>query len=374
MDDPAVHAEALAFLRESGSDLFLVLSREGTILDANRSARSVTGRPLVGEPFRKMIIDFTGGFDITAAADGTAGNQWVSIGGPGGVPRSFQFSFKPLGDRILAFGRLDADELETLHREVVALNGELNNLTRELHRKNAQLGRLNEEKNRFLGMAAHDLRKPIGLVLSYCEFLMDEAGHLLDPERNGFLRTIQTSAESMKRLVDDFLDVSAIEAGKFDLDLRPAAIGEVLERSLELNRRQAAANGVELRVRRDGGPERMVMDPFKVEQVITNLVGNAVEHSRPGGTVVITLSGDDGALLFSVRDQGPGIAPAEMGQLFKPFGRTSAKKVSGAKSTGLGLLITRKIIEAHGGEIRAESRPGKGTTITFKLPVERTKP
>jgi signal transduction histidine kinase len=256
-----------------------------------------------------------------------------------------------------------------MRKELLALNQELNNLTRRLHKKNAQLQRLNKEKNQFLGMAAHDLRKPIGLVIAYSDLLIVEAAEALNREQTDFLKTISSSCLFMKQLVDDFLDVSAIEAGKFELDLQPIAFDTVLAESLKMIKLTALKKGIELEIRVENNTPRITVDAHKIEQVIINLVSNAIEHSEPADRVVISLSFNDRLIFFSVQDSGPGIAPEEVEKLFKPFGNVSTKKTNGEKSTGLGMLISRKIIEAHGGEIRVDSKLGRGTTVQFELPI-----
>jgi signal transduction histidine kinase len=170
--------------------------------------------------------------------------------------------------------------------------------------------------------------------------------------------------------VDDFLDVSAIEAGKFELDLQQTSIYDALEESLKLINLQAAKKGIELQVHAEKNIPRIAIDAPKIEQAITNLVSNAIEHSDPAARVLINLSCNPKLIFFSVQDSGPGIAPDEMERLFKPFEQTSTKKTGGERSTGLGMLISRKIIEAHSGEIWVDSELGKGTTIHFKLPVD----
>jgi signal transduction histidine kinase len=116
----------------------------------------------------------------------------------------------------------------------------------------------------------------------------------------------------------------------------------------------------------------MIIDPAKIEQVITNLVSNAIEHTQPETKVEVRLSHFDSQVEFSVKDQGPGIPEDELDRIFKPFEKTSVKKTGGEKSTGLGMVITRKIIEAHKGEIWVESEVNKGTHIHFSLPISGT--
>ncbi len=174
----------------------------------------------------------------------------------------------------------------------------------------------------------------------------------------------------MKHLVDDFLDVSAIEAGKFELDIQPASIEDVLSRCLELNNLQAVKKGVDLQVKCSHNLPRAAMDAPKIEQAITNLVSNAIEHTEPETIVRINISGNSQSIVFSVQDSGPGIARDEMESLFNPFEKTSSKKTAGEKSTGLGMVITRKIIEAHHGQIWIKSNVGEGTTFFFNIPIQ----
>jgi len=362
--------ESFVYFCKQAPVLFFCLSKNALIRDANEYAKRITGRRLIGENFRDLVVDFTGQLNLDALIRSPQKEQLIHITSAAMVPQSYFFTFKQIADDILAFGRLDTDEIESMRKSVLKLNQELNNLTRELHKKNAQLKRLNAEKNRFLGMAAHDLRKPIGLVMSYSEFLIDEASEVLNVEHQGFLNTINSSCTFMKRLVDDFLDVSAIEAGKFDLDLQPASILNVLEQSLELNNLQAAKKAIELEIRCDENFPLTPLDASKIEQVITNLVSNAIEHTPSQTKVIITLSHDKQWIFFSVQDAGPGIPADEMEKIFKPFEKTSVKKTGGEKSTGLGMLISRKVIETHGGHIWVESPPNKGAIIRFKIPIK----
>lgn len=368
-EDAEIQRAISAYISQRASLFFLLLTKDGTIAVANEYANDIVGRRLVGASIRDIIIDFSRELDLATLLEDAPEERLLNIDCTSGLPQSFYFTFKALSEHILAFGRLDVEELGSMRKEMMSLNSELSNLTRQLHQKNAQLGRLNEEKNRFLGMAAHDLRKPIGLVTAYSEFLIEEAEGVLEAEHMTFLQTINSSSTFMKRLVDDFLDVSAIEAGKFELDLALASIYDVLARSLELNNLQAGKKGVELRIQRAENLPRLLMDASKLEQVMVNLVSNAIEHTKPNSIVVVSIDCDAEDLMFSVEDEGPGIPLEEQDNLFKPFGKTSVKKTGGEKSTGLGMLITRKIVEAHDGRIWVDSSVGKGTTVFFTLPI-----
>ncbi len=358
------------YLEKKSQILFFVLSPGGSIIEANGFARSMTGCLVHKTTFAELVVDFSGSFVFQELVQNPRGPHLLNISLSSGVPQSFYFDFEPVGTQILAFGMQDLDEIKTMQHQVLSLNQELNNAARSLHKKNAQLLQLNKEKNQFLGMAAHDLRKPIGLILTYSEFLLDEAAHVLDAEQQGFLTTINTASMFMKKLVDDFLDVSAIEAGRFDLDLHPVDIAAMLAHSLKINHLQASKKGIALQVETGKFHHPVVMDASRIEQAITNLVSNAIEHSRPGDTVIVRWFVRNGSFVFSVIDKGPGIVPTEMQKLFTPFGKTGTKKTGGEKSTGLGMMITHKIIKAHNGDLLADSIPGQGTTITFKIPIK----
>jgi len=367
--DKNIHSEAFAYFRTRATNLLFVLTEEGRIVEANAYACSLTGQDLAGRNFQDVIVDFGGRFDLTKLSIDPSKEYLMSVSNTSGLPQSFYFTFTPVSGFVLAFGRLDAEELDSMRKEVLALNQDLNNMTRELHKKNAQLERLNKEKNRFLGMAAHDLRKPIGLIITYSEFLIEESANVLDAEQFGFLNTINESSTFMKRVVDDFLDISAIEAGKLELDLQPASISDVIGKCLELNRLQADKKQISLEFRDAENIPVIQMDAAKIEQVLINLVSNAIEHSKPGSAVVIRTNTDQDMVTVSVQDFGPGIPPEDMKKIFKPFEKTGVKKTAGEKSTGLGMLITRKIIDAHKGKIWVESQVGQGTTIYFQLPL-----
>ncbi len=353
--------------------LFFVLALDGKITDANRFAISMTGCRPGRSHFSDLVVDFTGAFHLGNLTTDCSKTRLLNIQLSSGLPQSFYFNFTKTENEILGFGRLDTREIEEMQKQVLALNQELNNLTRQLHKKNAQLVQLNAEKNQFLGMAAHDLRKPIGLILTYSEFLIDEAAPVLTTEQQGFLHTVNNACAFMKKLVDNFLDVSAIEAGRFDLDLVLGDMHSVMDRSLEVCRLIADRKGVLLDVRTSDSCRLFSMDASKIEQAVTNLLSNAIEHSRPGDTVFISLLIHKESIVFSVTDTGPGIVREEIDKVFKPFGKTSAKKTAREKSTGLGLAITHKIITTHQGRLQVDSTPGKGTTFTFTLPLKEEK-
>lgn len=168
--------------------------------------------------------------------------------------------------------------------------------------------------------------------------------------------------------MDDFLNVSAIEAGKFDLDLQTAYFNEVVSHYLQVNQVQAAKKGIDLDVQCDDDLPAILMNIPKMEQAIINLVSNAIEHSNPNTMVSIALFNGSRSIVFPVKDSGAGIASADIDRLFQSLGKTTAKKTAYERSLGFGMLIARKIIEAHDGKIWIDSIKGKGTIVNFKIP------
>lgn len=255
--------------------------------------------------------------------------------------------------------------------DVSRLNNELVAMQRELARKNAELERLNLLKNQFLGMAAHDLRNPLAIIQSYSELLLDGNANLDEPERAEFLANINSLSQFMHGLVDDLLSVSAIESGKLDLRLERVYLPALVEKVVARHRRLAAVRKIEIETEVEMVPPAS-LDPGRIEQVLDNLIGNAVKFSQPGNVVRVGVSRREDNALLTVADRGPGIAAADMEKIFKPFGRLNAQSASGERSTGLGLIIVKRIVERHGGTIRLESELGQGATFFVSLPLETT--
>jgi signal transduction histidine kinase len=263
--------------------------------------------------------------------------------------------------------RAQAGRDNRVYDELSQLNNELVTLQRELVKKNVELEKLNQLKSQFLGMAAHDLRTPLGLIWSYSEFI-DETADLGQKQRE-FLSAIRSSSEFMLHLVEDLLDISAIESGKLELDLAPGDLGPLAERNVALNGLLAEKKDIRLLLQRDEELPRILVDGPKIEQVLNNLISNAVKYSHPGSPVKVSVRRGEGGVVLAVQDHGQGIPSEEQDQLFRLFGKTSVQGTAGEKSTGLGLAIARRIVLEHGGKIWVESQEGRGSTFYVWLPV-----
>jgi signal transduction histidine kinase len=252
------------------------------------------------------------------------------------------------------------------------LNNELANLQRELAKKNAELERLNQVKDQFLGMAAHDLRTPLSVVLGYSSFLQEDLQQTLSQEHAEFLSVIRSSSRFMLRLVNSLLDMATIQSGKLVLDLQPADLPILVARNVALNATLAEPKGVGLDCRCDETMPPMLVDGPRIEQVLNNLLSNAVKFSYPQTTVEVRLQRQGNHAVLSVTDQGQGIAEDRLDELFQWFARKRVKGTAGETGTGLGLAISQKIVEAHHGDIWVESTLGQGSTFYVSLPIQST--
>lgn len=258
-----------------------------------------------------------------------------------------------------------------IYNDFSRLNNELANAQRELAKKNAELDRLNQQKNQFLGIAAHDLRNPLEVILMYSRFLLEDTKDLLKEEQVDFINTIRSSSSFMLNLVNDFLDYSKIEAGKLELELSKVDLKKLIEENVKRNQVLAVRKEIQIVFTAEDEIPQIILDESKIEQVLNNLIGNAVKFSFQNGIIKIYLRkcGDDAVI--SIKDTGPGISADEAEKLFHPFQKGKHKATAGEKSTGLGLAIVKKIIEEHGGKISVESEAGKGTSFFVSLPLNQ---
>jgi len=231
-----------------------------------------------------------------------------------------------------------------------------------------QLSLANAAKNRFLGMAAHDLRNPLASVRGLAEFLRDGTVGALAPDQLDLVNHIHDASQSMLTLVNELLDLAVIESGKLRLEPVEASLGQLAAKSVGLAGMYAAKKGTTLVFTDNANPDRTMLDVDKIRQVIDNLLSNAVKFSPPNSTIRIHTQLSPGGVAVWVRDTGPGIPDGERHKLFKDFGQTSVKPTAGERSTGLGLAICKNIIEAHHGSISADNEPDGGCTFKITLP------
>lgn len=369
IDTHQVAASVLAYVADTAPILALRLDAQLRVLTPNHCARQILGADLVGRGFADLLPAFIAPPDIATLAASPHIETLISLSTASGVPESFSFRFFAVDDGTLALGRPLIEEQAQLQSTVLGLNQELNNTTRQLHQANAQLRELNQLKNQFLGMAAHDLRRPIGVIMNYTEFVLDETRDQLSAEHQEFLRACLNAAAGMQLLIDNFLDLAVLESGKLQLDLQAASVAAFLAGALPIAQAIATRKQITLDVEVAEQPRRLSVDAPKLQQVLVNLIGNAVEHSVPVQRVWLSSRWESECLVLSVRDEGAGLTIEQQARLFEAFARGGPRKTAGERSTGLGLSIARMVVEAHSGRIFVDSQPGQGATFSFSLPA-----
>lgn len=356
------------FVSENSALVCLETDNDWNILTANKFADHLFGKPLKGLSFRTFIVDFSGNLDFDAMARQPEKKHMLNVNTSSGLPQTFYFSFYQAGNTWLVFGETNSLEVEELRKSFISLNNDLNNLTRKLQKKNVQLNKLNDQKNEFIGMAAHDLRNPISIIMGYSEFILESARDQLHDTHIRFIKIIIRSSEFMLNMLNELLDIAKIESGKLNLEKERINPKKLINNNVALNRVIAEKKDIKINVEIFEELPEIMADPNKLDQVLSNLLSNAIKFSNSGSTIKVSSFKSNEGLTIAVKDQGQGISDEDKEKLFKPFSRFSTIATAGEKSTGLGLTITKKIIMGHGGKIWLESKVGVGTTFYFSLP------
>lgn len=222
-------------------------------------------------------------------------------------------------------------------------------------------------RDRVLGMVAHDLRSLLNAISMSAEVLLDPA--FTEAQRQRQARLITRSALRMNRLIQDLLDIARIEADRFSLLREVQDPAALVEEAVEMNASLASARALTMTWKADGAVPLIAADRDRLLQVLSNLIGNAIKFTPEGGRIELDVRAADDGVRFSVSDTGAGISADDLSKLFQAFWQSQSGSLEGA---GLGLMIAKGIVEAHGGRIWAESRLGEGTTFYFTVPAPAT--
>ncbi len=361
-----------SFLFDKAAIIYLETDADWKILRANQFVLKLYGKELIETSFKDFILDFSDSINFQAFLEEGETKHMLNVTTSSGLPQTFYFSFfqdSKSGTRRI-FGESNSLEIDELKKSMISLNNDLNNLTRELQKKNVQLSKLNDQKNEFIGMAAHDLRNPISIIIGYSEFILEEAEGRLPESHLRFLRIILNSSEFMLKMLNELLDIAKIESGRLQLNREKIQLEKLINSNIALNRIIAEKKGIEINIEIFEPLPVLNVDPDKIEQVLNNLISNAIKFSNPNTTITVSAFRSTNEITVMIKDQGLGINKEDKQKLFKPFSKLTTKSTGGERSTGLGLTITKKIILVHGGKIWLESEVGDGTTFYFSLPIK----
>ncbi|MGX1930559.1 hybrid sensor histidine kinase/response regulator [Flagellimonas sp. 2504JD4-2] len=249
------------------------------------------------------------------------------------------------------------------------------NQKRALELQNRELDALNKLKSKFLGMAAHDIRNPLAIIEFYSKSLLTELKLVLkDASKIQELENIVVSTKFAQNLVNDFLDISKMESGNIDLTEEMVEVQSFLETNIRFNQVFADKKNISLKSKIKVDKLTSAFDKNKMNQVLNNLITNAIKFSHEGTTIRLEAEKKGNTLILSLQDEGLGIPKSEIDQLFNPFAKTSVKSTAGEKSTGLGLMIVKKIVDAHNAKISVISEVGVGSCFKIELPIKELEP
>jgi signal transduction histidine kinase len=240
---------------------------------------------------------------------------------------------------------------------------------REIEDKGRALESANRHKSEFLANMSHELRTPLNAIIGFSEVLRERMFGDLNAKQAEYVSDIHASGEHLLSLINDILDLSKVEAGRTELDIAPFNVPQALENAMILIRERAMRRSVKLELTIDAGIGEITGDERKFKQIMLNLLSNAVKFTPQGGRVGVHAARSGAELRIAVSDTGAGISAEDQRSLFEAFRQVGKDRARKAEGTGLGLALTRKFVELHGGRIWIESEPGKGSCFSFSLPI-----
>lgn len=261
---------------------------------------------------------------------------------------------------------LAIDEVRRLNE---TLQQKVDDATKELRASNQQLLRLDEAKNEFISMASHQLRTPLTSIKGYLDMVLEGDLGRITPTQRTVLKEAFSSSERMVRLINDFLNVSRLQTGKFVIDRRPADLAAIVKEEVALIEVVAKQRNITIDYNVHGNIPSLLLDEEKIRQVVMNFMDNAVYYSHPDTVITVRLTAEKGAIHFTVKDTGIGVPKTEQADLFGKFFRATNARKRRPDGTGVGLFLARKVILSHEGEILFSSEEGKGSTFGFRLPL-----
>jgi len=244
-------------------------------------------------------------------------------------------------------------------------------LFNEIQNTSRQLEAANKHKSEFLANMSHELRTPLNAVIGFSDLLLERLFGEMNEKQENYIRNIQTSGKHLLSLINDILDLSKVEAGRMELDVANVHIPSALQNAMMLIRERAQRQNVELSCNVDPQINEIPADERKFKQIMLNLLTNAVKFTQEGGHVDVNVRLANGHLEISVTDTGVGIAQENQQAVFEEFRQVGRQFSGKQEGTGLGLALTRRFIELHGGTIKLQSELGKGSTFTFTIPVRQ---
>ena len=314
------------------------------------------------EVLRKLSVDYP---DIcvimtTAVTDAQTAVEAMKLG-------AYDYITKPFNQDDLVMRIAKAVDKFELERKNVNITAELG-----VAMRNAQVA--NQTKSEFLASMSHELRTPLTSILGFAEVLQDEYFGKLNSKQKEYMNDIRESGQHLLALINDILDLAKVEVGKMELELGPVVIKELLENSLVMIKEKAGKHNVKLEINLASEIKglKIQADERKLKQIIFNLLSNAAKFTLDNGHIQLSAKCENGKLVVVVSDTGIGIPQEKQEKIFVEFYQVESRLQDKTPGTGLGLPLSRKMVEMHGGEIWCESEgDGRGSRFIFTIPLER---
>jgi signal transduction histidine kinase len=255
-----------------------------------------------------------------------------------------------------------------LEQQVQERTRELASALAKLDEKSRELAAASHHKSEFLADMSHELRTPLNAISGFSQVLRKQLFGEINEKQAEYLDDILAASRHLLSLIDDVLDLAKVEAGQIELEVTPFSLREALERGVVIVRERATREDVRVQLQSDPDVDTVVGDERRIRQVVFNLLSNAVKFAPAGSTVDVAAARVDGEVQISVSDSGPGIAPEDQARIFEEFQQAAAGREQ-REGTGLGLALSRRLVELHGGHIWVDSEVGKGSTFVFTLPM-----
>ena len=355
-----------------------LVGRDARVIRANEALELLAGAPLRGRAVAELVAPGQSAVASRLLLD--AGSEWSSLRlgldpDPDGIPRDYLVSAVAAEEDVLLVAEPLVGDAEAVNAQLVALNEELVQVQRELRRRSGELADQNERlveldrlKDEFISLISHEFRTPLTSMHGYLDLLREDE-RAFSPKQREFLHVLDRNTRRLLRLVNDLLFVAQLDAGQLHLMPESVDAAAVARECLEAIRPHAAAKGVVVDVTAADGFPRLVADRARLVQLLDNLLTNGVKFTPSGGRVRLNVAAAGDRVVLEVVDTGIGIPAEERDRVFERFFRTERAARRAIPGSGLGLVVAKSIVEAHGGTIAVAGSGRSGTTFRVELPV-----
>jgi PAS domain S-box-containing protein len=358
-------------LFEDANDAIATMALDGTVTSMNHSIQAMLGwsqEEMLGRHYSRFITPASVALAEERTRRSLAGEK---------QPSAYELELVSKDGRVI-FGETRSRFIRDKTGTPIGVQTILRDIT-ERKRAEAELQTAKEvaeaatrHKSEFLANMSHELRTPLNAIIGFSDVLLEKMFGDLNEKQEEYLQDVVSSGRHLLSLINDILDISKVEAGKMELEPGVFNLRDLLEGSLVMVKERALAHGIALSLDIAEDIDTFIGDERKVKQIVFNLLSNAVKFTPDKGKVGITAKTTDGAVQVSVWDTGIGIAAEHQQQIFEEFQQVGKGTKGKTEGTGLGLTLTKRFVELHGGTLWVESTPGRGSTFTFTLPITGT--